>query len=64
MPGIVFHGPAEEGFAAYVPDRDPYLGLPPVDVLPEHDSTIVYTSGTTGRPKGAVATTSRRPGRP
>ncbi|MFC8586677.1 class I adenylate-forming enzyme family protein [Streptomyces sp. NPDC057217] len=56
VPGIVFRGPAEEGFDAYVPDRDPYLGPPPVDVLPEHDSTIVYTSGTTGRPKGAVAT--------
>ncbi|WP_033208954.1 class I adenylate-forming enzyme family protein [Streptomyces bikiniensis] len=56
VPGIVFRGPAGEGFDAYVPDRDPYLGPPPVDVLPEHDSTIVYTSGTTGRPKGAVAT--------
>ncbi|MFB7516266.1 class I adenylate-forming enzyme family protein [Streptomyces sp. NPDC056144] len=56
VPGIVFQGREEEGFRAYVPDRDPYLGPPPVDVLPEHDSTIIYTSGTTGRPKGAVAT--------
>ncbi|WP_411075536.1 class I adenylate-forming enzyme family protein [Streptomyces sp. cmx-4-7] len=56
VPGIVFRGAGEEGFDAHVPDRDPYLGPPPVDVLPEHDSTIVYTSGTTGRPKGAVAT--------
>ncbi|MFF9069749.1 AMP-binding protein [Streptomyces sp. NPDC014891] len=43
-------------FVPYVPDTDPYLGPPLVDVLPEHDATIVYTSGTTGRPKGAVAT--------
>ncbi|MEV4947674.1 class I adenylate-forming enzyme family protein [Streptomyces sp. NPDC053755] len=56
VPGIVFHGEATEGFEAYVPDTDPLLGPPLVDVLPEHDATIVYTSGTTGRPKGAVAT--------
>ncbi|MEU5219559.1 class I adenylate-forming enzyme family protein [Streptomyces sp. NPDC020807] len=60
VPGIVFQGHEEEkegeGFRAYVPDLDPYLGPPPVDVLPDHDSTIIYTSGTTGRPKGAVAT--------
>ncbi|MFE2015293.1 class I adenylate-forming enzyme family protein [Streptomyces sp. NPDC059491] len=56
VPGIVFRGEAEAGFEAYVVDDDPLLGPPPVDVLPEHDATIVYTSGTTGRPKGAVAT--------
>ncbi|MFF3775374.1 class I adenylate-forming enzyme family protein [Streptomyces sp. NPDC002232] len=56
VPGVVFRGEAEEGFAAYVADTDPVLGPPPVDVLPEHDATIIYTSGTTGRPKGAVAT--------
>ncbi|GGT20334.1 fatty acid--CoA ligase [Streptomyces tanashiensis] len=56
VPGIVFRGEAEEGFAAYAADTDPLPGPPPVDVLPEHDATIIYTSGTTGRPKGAVAT--------
>jgi long-chain acyl-CoA synthetase len=30
--------------------------LPDVDVSPEDDATIFYTSGTTGKPKGAVGT--------
>ncbi|WP_439136204.1 class I adenylate-forming enzyme family protein [Pseudomaricurvus sp.] len=32
------------------------LSLPSVDVLPEDEATIFYTSGTTGKPKGAVGT--------
>jgi long-chain acyl-CoA synthetase len=30
--------------------------LPEVEVLPDMDATILYTSGTTGHPKGAVST--------
>ena len=30
--------------------------LPEVEILPEDDATIFYTSGTTGRPKGALGT--------
>jgi long-chain acyl-CoA synthetase len=36
---------------ASLPDR----GLPDVEIGPEDDATIFYTSGTTGRPKGALA---------
>ncbi len=37
---------------ATLPDRD----LPDADLSPEDDATILYTSGTTGKPKGALAT--------
>jgi long-chain acyl-CoA synthetase len=34
----------------------PALDLPSVDLGPEDDATIFYTSGTTGKPKGALGT--------
>ncbi|MFD9790401.1 class I adenylate-forming enzyme family protein [Streptomyces sp. NPDC059070] len=60
VPGIVFRGEGAPpgGFEAYeeLGEPDPAAGPPDVEVAPHHDATIVYTSGTTGRPKGAVAT--------
>ncbi len=37
---------------ASLPDQP----IPPVDIATDDDATIFYTSGTTGRPKGALAT--------
>ncbi|MEZ5986602.1 MAG: class I adenylate-forming enzyme family protein [Hyphomonas sp.] len=34
----------------------PEIGMPAVDVGPDDHATIMYTSGTTGKPKGALAT--------
>ena len=34
----------------------PARALPEVEILPEDDATIFYTSGTTGKPKGALGT--------
>lgn len=34
----------------------PSAELPPVDIDPEDEATIFYTSGTTGQPKGALGT--------
>jgi acyl-CoA synthetase (AMP-forming)/AMP-acid ligase II len=38
---------------AFAPEQP---GFPAADIDPDDDCTIMYTSGTTGRPKGAVAT--------
>jgi long-chain acyl-CoA synthetase len=42
----------QPGDWASLADRD----LPPAQVGPDDDATIFYTSGTTGKPKGALAT--------
>ncbi|MER5276278.1 class I adenylate-forming enzyme family protein [Streptomyces sp. NPDC002809] len=51
-------GGLAEGVEWYedLPAPDPFAAPPEVEIRPEDDATIVYTPGTTGRPKGAVAT--------
>jgi len=34
----------------------PDMDIPPVEIAPDDDATLFYTSGTTGRPKGALGT--------
>ena len=58
---IVVRGDAPEGALAWddvigAPDPTDPPALPEVEILPDDDATIFYTSGTTGHPKGALGT--------
>jgi steroid-24-oyl-CoA synthetase len=52
-------GPLPDGAERWEDVRaalDPEASLPDVEIAPEDDATILYTSGTTGTPKGAIGT--------
>jgi long-chain acyl-CoA synthetase len=53
---IIVRGPASDGSRAFADIVSNAAELPAAQISPEDYSTILYTSGTTGRSKGAVAT--------
>ncbi|MGA1658441.1 MAG: AMP-binding protein, partial [Ilumatobacteraceae bacterium] len=48
--------PSSAGHDRWETALDIGAAAPVVEILPDDDATILYTSGTTGRPKGAVST--------
>ncbi len=48
--------PGWQPWPAVLADPQGEASLPPVTIEPDADATIFYTSGTTGKPKGALAT--------
>ena len=57
--GVVSVRAERHGTIAYpqlFSEFDGTRSLPAVDIAPDDDATILYTSGTTGKPKGAVGT--------